>query len=60
MKIKKETLKHYLTEGVEYKVHDCMWEGSVKTSYLSLSYRVGPVFGNIPGTSQKSRLSKDK
>lgn len=44
---KKETLKHYLSEDVEYKVHDCMWEDSVKTSYLSLSYRVCPVFRNI-------------
>lgn len=44
---KKETLEHYLSEDVEYKVHDCMWEDSVKTSYLSLSYRVCPVFRNI-------------
>lgn len=44
---KKETLKHYLSEYVEYKVPDCMWEDSVKTSYLSLSYRVCPVFRNI-------------
>lgn len=47
IRIRKETLKRYLSENVEYKVHDCMWEDSVKTSYLSLSYRVCPVFRNI-------------
>lgn len=46
-KKKKEALEHYHSEDVEYKVHDCLWEDSVKTSYLSLSYRFCPVFRNI-------------
>lgn len=46
-RIKKETVGHYLTEDIEYKVHDCMWEDCVKTSYLSLCYHFCPVFRNI-------------
>lgn len=42
-----ETLKCYLTEDAEYKVHFCMWEDSVKTVCLSLSYRLCPAFKNI-------------
>lgn len=46
-KVNLQYKKKNLSEDVEYKVHDCMWEDAVKTSYLSLSYRVCPVFRNI-------------